>query len=98
MNIRDPGRPKGNGIYKYLSFIDHSCDPNATFKTLDSKLGLESIQSIKPIKQGDEITINYLDIVLDKLSVEDRQRIIANRCSFVCHCTKCRLELTGGQV
>ena len=101
MNAHDSGDPKGSGIYKYLSFIDHSCDPNAKFNTLDSKIGLESIQSIKQIKQGDEITVNYLidvsSLLLAKWSVEERQSIIRSRLKFVCRCAKCRLELSQQQ-
>lgn len=38
------------------AFINHSCGPNAYFRTFRGRIG---VYALKPIQPGDEITINY---------------------------------------
>lgn len=51
----------GNGKYAIMGiperYINHSCDPNAYFKHVDSKN--ELLIAIKPIKKGQEIVCDY---------------------------------------
>lgn len=89
-------KARGCGIYKYLSFINHSCNPNAELKTLESKIGTEGVYAIKEINKDDEITINYMDDSFLTLNVQDRQEIIFNRLKFICTCSKCKEQVTYG--
>ena len=48
-----------------------------------------SLISLRPIKQGEELTISYID---NLLPYEQRQMILQRDYSFTCCCDKCKKE------
>ena len=48
-----------------------------------------SIQSIKPIKNGEEITISYIESIIKR---NDAQMELQERYLFMCKCAQCRLD------
>lgn len=72
-------------IFDVLSIINHSCAPNMHFK-IDGKIG--SCVSVRPIKKGDQVFINYLGDDVHK-PTEQRQRILKEIWAFDCKCDKC---------
>ena len=73
----------GVGVYENISFINHSCNPNSASMSRSGKIVL---RAIKNIKQGDEITINYIDIASPS---EKRQFDLKERYHFTCTCEIC---------
>ena len=53
------------GVYKNISRINHSCQPNCVHYQLrnssenDAKSNTEQVRSMKTIEKGEEITISY---------------------------------------
>ncbi|OBT87641.1 hypothetical protein VE02_02682 [Pseudogymnoascus sp. 03VT05] len=67
-----------------LSFINHSCDPNAHMFIERGKLRM---RSLKPIKAGDEITQTYTDL---RPGVMMRRERLESEYSFTCQCNRCK--------
>ncbi|KAI1134487.1 SET domain-containing protein [Hypoxylon sp. FL0543] len=72
------------GIYPTICLINHSCLPNA-HNNWNSEHKLETIHAIKPIKAGEEITIDYSRG--DPSSVRHEQ--LREAFGFDCQCTVC---------
>lgn len=72
-------------IYGSLSFLNHSCAPNAVYEFRDGKA---FVISTRPIKKYDQIFINYLGDKV-KESVEERQYHIGREWNFTCKCERC---------
>lgn len=73
------------GIYRFLSFINHSCSPNSNY-TLDPKTKLCQLLASRDIKAGEEITYAY---GLYCNSRYHRMKIMEDRHLFVCKCQAC---------
>ncbi|ELP92579.1 set and mynd domain containing protein, putative [Entamoeba invadens IP1] len=76
---------EGEGLYKYLNTLNHSCDPNCVLActTDDFKL---SLIALKDIKAGEELTISYIDNSMNK---ETRLKTLMDQYNFDCKCKKC---------
>ena len=75
-------------VFENISRINHSCANNATF-TWFSKDEAAVIRATRPIKAGEEITINY---GANGERVQ-RQRELYQCFHFKCTCERCRTEL-----
>ncbi|KAK3936294.1 hypothetical protein QBC46DRAFT_395408 [Diplogelasinospora grovesii] len=67
------------------AMINHSCEPNACVM-FDFCGRYASVAAIQPIKEGEEITISYIDSTLPK---EARQKALKKQYHFECTCPKC---------
>lgn len=72
-------------IFDVLSIINHSCAPNLSY-SLNGKFG--HCISVRPIKKGDQVFINYLGDDVNQ-PLEQRQKMMKNIWSFDCKCDKC---------
>ncbi|KAL7721137.1 SET domain-containing protein [Entamoeba marina] len=79
---------EGEGLYKFLNTLNHSCDPNCLLVNVDDTHSLTLI-ACKEIKEGDELTISYIDNTVPK---EKRRSALKKGYSFICQCPKCLSE------
>lgn len=81
----------GSGVYVAESMFDHSCTPNAApvFNGIDLE-----IRCIKPIEEGEPITVNYIDL---KESKSTRQKMLKEQYYFDCNCPRCEQDLPRGK-
>eukprot|EP00755_Sulcionema_specki_P003899 Sspe_Gene.3953::Locus_1320_Transcript_1_1_Confidence_1.000_Length_2410::g.3953::m.3953 len=71
-------------VFPTISFCNHSCRPTAAVVPADGIL-----HALTEIKEGEEITISYLDAE-DLLLPRDRRReLLAKRWGFQCTCDRC---------
>jgi len=73
--------------------LNHDCHPNAQIK-FNSSNHILSVELIRPVEKGDEITISYLDpcqLSDNKLS---RQDYLKENYLFQCNCKRCEEEDT----
>ncbi|XP_011670741.1 histone-lysine N-methyltransferase SMYD3-like [Strongylocentrotus purpuratus] len=79
------------GIYLRASMLNHSCDPNCAWVSDGRKL---RIRTIKDVKEGEECTITYVDI-MDP--TKKRQADLKERYQFTCKCVKCIEEINADE-
>ena len=75
----------GIGVYIQAAMINHSCCPNCIQTFVNNKL---YIRSIREIKEGEEITIAYIDVAKPTWY---RQMMLKEMYKFTCSCTSCQL-------
>lgn len=83
------------GLYRMLSRINHSCEPNALVGALDAK-GLEiALIASKPIATGEAITWSYMGTDQKFLigNYEERNVQLFNQYRFVCRCERCLADM-----
>ena len=80
------GKPEkyGEGIFPFLSLLNHSCYPNVTHITVDNKFVLTVS---RPIKAGEQIFITY-GYSSVSYTLEERKKGLA-RYKFTCDCIAC---------
>ena len=66
---------------------NHDCAPNA--RSVIEADGSVQIQSLKEIKDGEEVTISYVD---PKLPYEERRKTLLKHYGFECRCARCLNE------
>lgn len=87
---------KLSGIYTFCARLNHSCDPNCSWRVSktpesdDPKDRTINITAIKDIKVGEELTITY---VIQESRVEERQVQLLKAYGFKCDCSRCVFEL-----
>eukprot|EP00057_Strongylocentrotus_purpuratus_P015842 XP_011670316.1 PREDICTED: histone-lysine N-methyltransferase SMYD3-like [Strongylocentrotus purpuratus] len=69
--------------------LNHSCDPNCAWVSDGRKL---QIRTIKDVKEGEECTITYVD-VMDP--AKERQADLKEIYRFTCKCVKCIEEINA---
>ncbi|KAL2199584.1 hypothetical protein P885DRAFT_74753 [Corynascus similis CBS 632.67] len=69
-----------------LAMVNHSCVPNA-FIGFDKRTAV--LRAERPIKEGDEITISYIDNTLPKAARQQALRLY----HFQCDCFRCKDDL-----
>ncbi|EPQ59005.1 MAS20-domain-containing protein [Gloeophyllum trabeum ATCC 11539] len=89
-------RQIGCGLYAVSSYINHSCDPNAR-PSFGSGTAELTLIANRDIKEGEEITIAYVDVSQHpgETPVEARRRRrieLARGWRFACTCPKCMSE------
>lgn len=73
-------------IYDTISLFNHSCAPNAFF-ALKNNVGY--LVTVRPIKKGDQIFINYLGDKSTELKSVRNQLLMSNW-GFQCQCERCK--------
>lgn len=73
-------------IHDTISLLNHSCAPNAYYTNQQNLVG--QLITVRPIKRGDQIFINYLGDGVDRLR-ESRRRFIERYWKFHCECDRC---------
>ncbi|KAG6440086.1 SET domain family protein [Babesia bovis T2Bo] len=82
----------GVGIYKSLSLLNHSCQPNIEFDYVDNNTA--RVQLLRPVSAGEQATISYVDATLP---LEKRRRELWDNYLFICRCQRC-LEEDGNEI
>jgi len=72
-------------LFLYGSKVAHSCHPNATYKI--SNGNLEYI-AVRPIKEGEAVSISYLGLVYETPTHVRRKKLYRSR-GFLCQCSRC---------
>jgi SET domain-containing protein len=75
------------GICFIATRMNHSCDPNITYRVVGNEL---VFKTLKPIKKNEELFDSYIDYNLPK---KERQDLLLKRYGFHCTCTKCMNEV-----
>ena len=80
----------------YLSFamLNHACRPNCT--KLSRGGGASQLRAARPIRAGEELTVNYLDQLSGQLMVNPHRRArLKRQFAFDCDCALCRPTLSA---
>jgi len=83
-------RAHGSCLFALHSCINHSCSPNVEniYNKRDIVMNAKVVlRAIKPIRQGEELSITYINEIQTK---EDRQRELKAKYGFTCTCSKCQ--------
>ncbi|KAK7201435.1 SET domain containing protein [Novymonas esmeraldas] len=89
--------PRGIALYTALSMLNHSCDPNCAVVGADAaapgqRVGRgpmeKQLVALRPIRDGEQLCVNYNANLMAQLSYADRQALCAQR-HFTCHCPRC---------
>jgi hypothetical protein len=83
------------GLYRVLSRVNHSCEPNAQVGTLDARGQEMALIASKPIATGEAITWSYMGTNQKFLkgSYEERNLQLFNQYRFVCRCERCLADM-----
>lgn len=84
-----------SGLYEKQSMLNHSCVPNCLKLIPASKHGCSEIWTVRDIKQGEELTICYVN-PLESSSASIREYLWRNH-KFHCVCCKCTQTSAGAQ-
>ena len=92
--LADPGYNNDRvGIFPRLSFINHSCSPNAKWSQVEGNMERKEVRALTRIKKGEEITCSYFGDAEDMVfaSREERQQFLESW-NFECKCVLCSLN------
>jgi len=80
-------------LYHHISLINHSCNPNAVWSWTKGNFRKKVVRAIKPIKKGEEILVNYIDLEdFNYGNKESRRLALVDKFGFFCKCSECSLE------
>jgi uncharacterized protein YfcZ (UPF0381/DUF406 family) len=82
------GDGKKGGVFVKGSRINHSCTPNCS-QWWDEKEGVQITSAMKDIKEGEEWTMGYVEVLTTK---EERQKKLRKDFNFECKCEVCLFE------
>ena len=86
------GASNGSAIYAYGSMFNHSCAPNVNVAWPERNHLVEFVAN-ENIKQGEQLTIAYIDLNEDwSLDVAKRRAQLEEAYGFVCECPRCVSE------
>jgi hypothetical protein len=68
------------------TLLNHSCNPNVTFK---KENGFMVFKTCRNIKAGEELCDNYINVTLP---ITERKSMLKKRYGFECECSKCLTE------
>ncbi|KAM7539220.1 hypothetical protein Aperf_G00000057350 [Anoplocephala perfoliata] len=77
----------GNALYPTLSLINHSCNPSALL--IMSGRGIGGLITLRPLKEGSEISITYQRHYFDETLI-DRRYFLQSHYLFDCKCEACK--------
>ncbi|CDI83509.1 hypothetical protein, conserved [Eimeria acervulina] len=72
------------GLYPKAAMVNHSCEPNVTYRNLD---GLLVYFATRDISLGEVISMTYIDQLYASASFRSK-RLLQTKC-FTCKCTRC---------
>lgn len=75
------------GNYPEVSRFNHDCRPNVAFY-IDKTTLRHTTTVVRPVKEGEELTISYLDVTKPR---EHRQQRAEMAWGFKCSCSQCTL-------
>jgi hypothetical protein len=99
MSTTDDLNKEAWNLYHYISFLNHSCHPNASYRIVsfeDAKMEVRTLVDI-PLA-GTEVTIDYFPdfsdqprkLLLEPLrTVARRRSLLCERWGFICQCEGC---------
>eukprot|EP00026_Physarum_polycephalum_P008497 Phypoly_transcript_08585.p1 GENE.Phypoly_transcript_08585~~Phypoly_transcript_08585.p1 ORF type:complete len:482 (+),score=27.99 Phypoly_transcript_08585:45-1490(+) len=94
LKIRQPevahARAHGICLFTIHSCINHSCSPNAENRSTKEDRVTNAkvvLRALKPIKQGEELLITYID---ETQSKANRQQELKAKYGFTCNCSRCQ--------
>jgi len=76
------------GLFPTIAIINHSCCPNAVWGSTEKPSELE-VRVTEPVKEGDEVTVNYIGDRCLLLTPGQRQEILEATWGFRCCCQAC---------
>lgn len=74
-------------LFPEASRFNHSCDPNATFYSVQG--GLLVVRAVRAVAAGEEVTISYVPAMTPR---PVRQGALLERYGFLCECARCTEE------
>ncbi|KAJ1907700.1 hypothetical protein LPJ81_000583 [Coemansia sp. IMI 209127] len=86
---------QNGGLYLLQSCFNHNCDPNCVVVHPNDGMYRAIIQTLRPIKAGEEMTITYVN---PRNGVNERQQELRDWYMFDCQCDRCIEENTSKQV
>lgn len=94
VNVRVRGEGNLHAVYELAGFLNHSCDPNCIVENKGTEM---TLVALKDISEGDELFINFIEIVADveldtekqKQVQEFRKQQIKQLYRFNCKCLVC---------
>eukprot|EP00747_Dinoflagellata_sp_TGD_P186054 gnl/TRDRNA2_/TRDRNA2_42893_c0_seq1.p1 gnl/TRDRNA2_/TRDRNA2_42893_c0~~gnl/TRDRNA2_/TRDRNA2_42893_c0_seq1.p1 ORF type:complete len:365 (-),score=82.60 gnl/TRDRNA2_/TRDRNA2_42893_c0_seq1:140-1234(-) len=86
-------------LYNVLSMANHSCSPNAAWRTTNAATGEKELVCIaREIAEGEEVCITYLpERDLFSLGREARRQRLQEARSFECLCSRCAADDSDSQ-
>ena len=87
----------GAAIYDKLSFINHSCSPNARMVENVENVENKELWATRYIQAGEEVTMSYVKLPLLSLPGIHRRHILKLVYGFDCKCTLCAQECADDQ-
>ncbi|CDJ33853.1 uncharacterized protein EMH_0056800 [Eimeria mitis] len=72
------------GLYPKAAMLNHSCEPNVTYRNLE---GLLVYFATRDISAGEEISMTYIDQLYASASFRSK-RLLQTKC-FTCKCARC---------
>lgn len=75
------------GFFPACSMFNHACNANAVMRFSSGKL---HVYAIKPIRSGEEITVDYIGGKSCVSGRSERQRLLLIATNFECRCFHCR--------
>lgn len=85
-------RKVGCSLSAHMGFANHDCDPNAQ-PNIDEE-GYVVFTSFREIKEGEEITISYVD---SGMPLEERRAVLKEHYGFDCDCERCHAQMNKAQ-
>ncbi len=79
----------GGRIYRTVSRINHSCNPNAIVQTKEGDDNGQILKAATPIRAGDELSISYLPGLFLYADTATRQARLKADKYFHCSCSRC---------
>ena len=76
----------GSGHYPTVARLNHSCDPNIEWRSVNGTNKVEFI-ALRGIEKNEELFISYID---QSLSREEREAELLRLYGFACTCSRCR--------
>jgi len=88
------------GLYYNISFINHSCNPNAIWTRVMGDIKKKQVRALKVIEKDEEILCSYIHTYINQedptnVSFETRQtrqQTLVKIRAFLCSCSECSLE------
>lgn len=73
-------------LFDTVSFINHSCTPNATQFFINNKI---MFFTTRKITQGEHLTFSYVKEFHSHMHTKDRRKILRQKFDFICRCDRC---------